>query len=118
MEFSWTSDAIGNPDSVAFAPNVLMDSTEISTFWKRLTNLFVNYRSIYQFRTITEEVQTKAMRKYLRADIPDIREIMKSTALTFVNALHSLSGIRIRTPALIDIAGIHLEDAPFTFSKV
>lgn len=118
LEFPWTSSAIGNPDSIAFAPNVLMNSAEISTFWKRMKNLIINYRSVLQFRTITEEIQTEMMRKYLKFDMPDIRETMKSTALTFVNSFHSLSGIRIRSPALIDIAGIHLEDAPLTVSKV
>ncbi|XP_051166286.1 UDP-glucosyltransferase 2-like [Leptopilina boulardi] len=117
LEFPWTSSAIGNPDSIAFAPNVLMNSAEISTFWKRMKNLIINYRSVLQFRTITEEIQTEMMRKYLKFDMPDIRETMKSTALTFVNSFHSLSGIRIRSPALIDIAGIHLEDAPLTVSK-
>ncbi|XP_051166045.1 UDP-glucosyltransferase 2-like isoform X2 [Leptopilina boulardi] len=110
LEYSWISPGVGNPDSTAFAPNVLMDSAEISTFWERLKNTLVTQFSRNQFYRYTYSVQTNVMRKYLSSEIPDIREIERTVALTFVNSFYTLFGIRIRTPALVDIAGVHIEE--------
>ncbi|XP_033226876.1 UDP-glucuronosyltransferase 2B20-like [Belonocnema kinseyi] len=107
LEFSWL-DA-GNLDSAAFAPNVLMHKAEICSFWDRLQNTIMIHRSKYEYYIYTGEVQTEAMRKYLSPGIPHVREVERNVALTFVNSYHSLHGIRIRSPSLIDIAGIHLE---------
>lgn len=110
LEYSWIPSPIGNPDSTAFAPDVLMDSAEITTFWERLKNTYVTLFSRYQFHMYTENYQTNAMRKYLSPDIPDIRQVERNVALTFVNSFYTLFGIRIRTPAIVDIAGVHIEE--------
>ena len=118
LEFSWVNEATGNLDSAAFAPNLLIDQAEISTFWDRLKNTIMIHRSKYEYYIYTGEAQTEAMRKYLSSEIPHVREIERNVALTFVNSFHSLYGIRIRSPALIDIAGIHLEDSDTEISQV
>ena len=117
-EFSWTIDAIGNPPSTAFSANVLMDSGFVPTFWGRLKNTFIFHCSKYRFHRIIEKEQTEAMRKYLHPDIPTIREVEKSVALTFTNSYHSLFGIRPLTPALVEIAGLHVEQNDAMLSSV
>lgn len=107
LEFSWVN--AGNLDSAASAPNVLIDKAEISTFWDRLQNTIMIHRSKFEYYIYTGKAQTEAMRKYLSPEMPHVREIERNVALTFVNSYHSLHGIRIRSPSLIDIAGIHLE---------
>ncbi|XP_051167479.1 UDP-glucosyltransferase 2-like isoform X2 [Leptopilina boulardi] len=79
------------------------------TFFQRLKSTFVFYQSRYIFEKITH-VQTEAMRKYLSSDIPNIREIEKTVSLMFVNSHHTLFAIRPNTPAVIPIAGIHIEE--------
>lgn len=118
LEYSWIPSPIGNPDSTAFAPDVLMDSAEITTFWERLKNTYVTLFSRYQFHMYTENYQTNAMRKYLSPDIPDIRQVERNVALTFVNSFYTLFGIRIRTPAIVDIAGVHIEENEEKLSPV
>ena len=118
LEYSWISDAVRNPESTAFAPNVLMDSAFISTFWDRLQNTIVTELSKFRFYYYTEEAQTKAMRKYLSPEMPNIREVERNVALTLVNSFHSLFGIRIRSPSFVDIAGVHIEDNDDKFSPV
>ena len=118
LEYPWISDAIRNPDSTAFARNVLADLDQVSTFWDRLKNTIVTEFSKYQFYFFTEEAQTKAMRKYLSPDMPSIREVERSVSLTLVNSFHSLFGVRIRSPSLVDIAGIHIEDNDDKLSPV
>ena len=118
LEYSWISGPVRNPDSTAFAPNVLMDSAEISTFRERLKNTVVTHFSRYKFFTMTEKLQSAAMRKYLSPDIPSIREVEESVALTFVNSHYSLSGIRPRTSSFVDIAGIHIENSDENLSPV
>ena len=118
MEFPWATAAIGNPASTAFAANVFMDSALILTFWDRLKNTIIFHVSKFRFYMYTEKVQTEAMRKYLSPDIPNIREVERSVALMFANNYHSLFGVRPVTPAVVGIAGIHVEENDDQFTPV
>ena len=59
-----------------------------------------------------------AMRKYLNPNIPDIRTVEKSVALTLVNSDHVMFGVKPLTPGLVQIAGIHIEENKSSLSPV
>lgn len=109
MGLSWTGDGVGSPTATATFADVLMDKYEILTFWDRLKNTMISQISKYRFFSYTEKAQTEAMRKYLNPNIPNIREIEKIVALTFVNSYHNPFGIRALTPGMIEIGGLHIE---------
>lgn len=118
MELSWANDALGNPNSAATIPNILMDLVEISSFWDRLRNVIQIHQSKYEFYKYTGKVQTDAMRKYLSPDMPDVREIERIVSLTFFNSFYSYNGVKSKTAAAIDIAGIHIEESEIELTSV
>ncbi|XP_043468543.1 UDP-glucosyltransferase 2-like [Leptopilina heterotoma] len=122
MELPWVNDALGNPNSPAFVPNVLLNLIEVSTFWDRFWNALQIHQSNYEFYTSIGKYQNEAMRKYLDPNMPDIREVERSVALTFINSFYSYKGIKSKTPAAIDIGGIHVEQdqnkLPSDFQKL
>lgn len=97
--------------STAYGINVLTKNTRITTFWDRMKNHILSHYDNYRFFKYTEKDQTRFMRKYLSPDIPRIREIEKRTALLLVNSYHSVFGIRPLSPAIVQIAGIQIEQS-------
>ena len=118
FDFPWVSEVIGNPQTTAFMPHLISELADSSIFWNRFQNTWTYYSSKYRFFQETEKVQTEMMRKYLSPDIPNIREVEKSVALMFVNSHHSLFGARPITPALVEIAGIQIEQNEAKFTPV
>lgn len=118
LDFSWVSDAIGNPGSTAFATNVFMNKAFVSTFFDRLKSTFIYHLTKYRFYQLTEKAQTEAMRKYLSPNMPNIREVERNVALMFTNYHHTLYGVKPFTPGVIPIGGIHAEQNDDQFSPV
>ncbi|XP_043467689.1 UDP-glucosyltransferase 2-like [Leptopilina heterotoma] len=110
MEVSWFNDMLGNPNSAATIPNLMSNLTGISTFWNRLENTIQMHKTRHMFYKYSGDAQTKAMRKYLDPNMPDIRQVERDTALTFFNSFYTLHGIKSRTAAVIQIGGIHFEN--------
>ncbi|XP_051160808.1 uncharacterized protein LOC127281235 [Leptopilina boulardi] len=104
----WAMNSMGLPFSTAFYPSTMMDIGDIETFVDRLKNTLFKFTSLLAFYWMTEKSQTKAMRKYLKSDMPSIRNVEKKIALLITNNFHSLYGIRPMTPDLIEVGGIHI----------
>ncbi|XP_043463748.1 UDP-glucosyltransferase 2-like isoform X2 [Leptopilina heterotoma] len=109
MEFPWTFNSIRNPDSTAFIANVFFGSSTIETFFDRLRNTMTVHLGRNRFYGMADKTQTELMRKYLSPDIPNIREVEKNVALMFTNCHYTFFGVRPLSPAIISIAGLHVE---------
>lgn len=118
VEYPWVSNFIGNNDNLAYVPNALIMVLGKMNFWQRLNNFFVYYNEIHKFNVLTEKEQTSAMRKYIDPNMPSVREIEKSVALTLVNSHHVLYGVKPITNGLIQVAGLHVEMNESKLSKV
>ncbi|KAJ8676542.1 hypothetical protein QAD02_012329 [Eretmocerus hayati] len=110
VEYPWVSYFIGNSDNLAFVPNAYHIGAGYMNFLERLKNVYTNFISLRQFHAITGDDQTESMRKYLRSDIPHIREVEKNVALTLVNNNPILFGVKPITPGLVQIAGLHINE--------
>ncbi|XP_014481856.1 PREDICTED: UDP-glucuronosyltransferase 1-5-like [Dinoponera quadriceps] len=108
LEFAYISEVMGNPMSSSFFPGLFVEYPVLVNFWQRLSNTIENFIQPRIFNYYSSP-QTDAMRKYLRQDMPDVREIEKDLALVFVNSHYSFHGIRPVTPSLIEIGGLHME---------
>lgn len=87
-------------------------------FWERLTNAYTYYLNVQTFNEVTENYQTKAMKKYLRPDLPNVRDVEKNVALLLVNTHPVINGVKPVTPALVQIGGLHIEENEETLSSV
>ncbi|OXU19079.1 hypothetical protein TSAR_002795 [Trichomalopsis sarcophagae] len=101
-------DIIGNFDHPAFVPNALLQDFNKTKFWDRLKNLFTHHWNSYKFKMLTEKIQTDYMRKYLSPDMPNIRDVERTVALTLVNSDPVIFGAKPVVPSLIEVGGLHI----------
>ena len=118
IEYPWVSNFIGNDDNLAYVANSFHVGAAELSFWERLNNVVTSYKTCDKFHKVTRDFQTKIMRKYLRPDMPHIREVEKNVALTLVNSNSILFGVKPITPALVQIAGLHIEENDETLTPV
>lgn len=114
IEISWINEYNGNSDNLAFVPDVLLTSRtyDRTSFWDRLNN-FMSYHSNKRvFYSITGETQTDQMRKYMSPDMPDVREIERSVAVTLVNRHPLLNDAKPVTSSLVEVSGVHVDAVP------
>ncbi|XP_076634846.1 UDP-glucosyltransferase 2 isoform X4 [Colletes latitarsis] len=107
--YPWSNDMIANPENLAFAPNNLLSYPQHMSFWQRTHNLLHTLYNKYYFNYATRE-QNEIMRKYLGPGLPDIRELENSVAMILTNSHMSMNGIKDRTPALIEVGGLHVQE--------
>ncbi|XP_043593244.1 uncharacterized protein LOC122572386 isoform X2 [Bombus pyrosoma] len=56
------------------------------------------------------------MRKYLAADLQDVGQLERNVSLALVNSHYSFHGIRSLDPAVIEVAGLHIQGDECTSS--
>ncbi|XP_014236385.2 UDP-glucuronosyltransferase 2C1 [Trichogramma pretiosum] len=112
IEFPWISDFIGNDDNLAYVPSCSSTYFDKTKFWDRLMNFLHYHSQKYRFQSKTEKIQTELMRKYLSPDMPNVREIEKDVALTFVNRHPVIFGVKPLVPSLVELSALHIEKDP------
>ncbi|KAK0165650.1 hypothetical protein PV328_004152 [Microctonus aethiopoides] len=110
IDLPWLSEALGQPDNIAFFPAFFTSYSHPMTFLQRVHNTIVNHMNHHRFRRYIEDVQNAQMKKYLSPDIPPLWELEKNVVLALVNSFHSLNGIRPLTPGIIEVAGLHVHE--------
>ncbi|XP_014213310.1 UDP-glucuronosyltransferase 1-6-like [Copidosoma floridanum] len=110
--YPWLVESSGNDDNPNVVPSVFLShgAGPTMTLWERVKNFVSNRRDTSKFHALTGDYQTKAMRKYLGPDVPDIREMEKSVALTLVNDHPVIFGVKPVLPTWVHIAGLHIEE--------
>ncbi|KAL6443533.1 hypothetical protein ACFW04_001593 [Cataglyphis niger] len=78
-------------------------------FWQRLYNTLHTIYNKLQFYHLTK-VQDEIIRKHFGPDMPGVREIESKIALMLINSHFSLNGIQPKTPAAVDVGGLHIQD--------
>lgn len=118
VEYPWVSAFTGNNDNAAVVPNALFTAFGQMDFWQRLKNTIIYYNEIWKFQKLTEHSQTESMRKYINPNLPNIREVEKSVALTLVNSHPILYGVKPVLPTLVQVGGLHVEESDSKLSPV
>ncbi|XP_058804709.1 uncharacterized protein LOC131671920 [Phymastichus coffea] len=108
IEYPWISSFIGNDDNLAYVVTSSLSIFEKMTFWERLYNFYLHKKEEFTFQSLTEQSQTEAMRKYISPDIPNIREVEKSVALTLINSHPVIFGVKPIIPSLVQVGGLHI----------
>lgn len=118
IEMPWINRAIGNPSNLAYFPSFFGGFRHPLSFWDRVRNVIHDASITYRYNTITGDIQTELMRKYLGPDIPHVRELEKKVTLALINSFYTLTGVRATTTGLIEVGGLHVEDNYAECSKV
>jgi glucuronosyltransferase len=105
-------------DNLAVISYSLLTNFDRSKFWDRLKNVLFYHYDLYIFNTMTEKIQTELMRKFLSPDIPNIREVEKSTALILVNRHPVIYNAKPVTSSLIEVSGLHIHENNTKLSPV
>lgn len=108
VEYPWVSDFTGNNDNPAVVPNSLFMASGDMSLWQRLKNTVIYHNEVWKFHALTEDSQTESMRRYINPDIPNIREVERSVALTLVNSHPILYGVKPVLPTLVQVGGLHV----------
>ncbi|XP_039309137.1 UDP-glucosyltransferase 2 [Solenopsis invicta] len=106
--YPWVPQIIGQPENLAFVSNINLDFTTPMNFWQRLCNVLRTLYDKWFFDYLTTRVQDKLIRENFGPDMPSVREIERKLSLILVNSHITLDGIQPRTPAVVDVGGLHI----------
>lgn len=87
-------------------------------FWQRLYNSVRTFYDQWYFDYLTRREQDGIIRKHFGPDMPGIRELERKLSLILINSHIALNGIQPRTPAAVDVGGLHVQDEEQTLQPV
>lgn len=116
--YPWLYDTIAQPENLAFVPSNILSLSEPMNFWQRLYNTVHTIFSKWHFNYLTTWEQDKIIRENFGPDIPSVRELEKKLSLVLINSHIALNGIQPKTPAAVDVGGIHVQDEDETLQPV
>uniref|UniRef100_A0A182JNW2 UDP-glucuronosyltransferase n=1 Tax=Anopheles christyi TaxID=43041 RepID=A0A182JNW2_9DIPT len=107
----WHYDRVGLPDSPSYIPSEFSTFSENMGPWERMENWIVTraVKNLYRIVQMSDNTLLKA--KFPNADIPDVTEIVRNTSLILVNQHYTLSGARPLIPSVVEIGGVHIQNA-------
>lgn len=103
------NEPLGNPFNTAIVPEISDRPASSMTFWQRFKNtIFVKFVSVQSRYYIN--VQNDIVKKHFGPEMPDIVELERDISLMLINSHQIFHGVRPLTPAVVEIAGIHIHD--------
>ncbi|KAK0175126.1 hypothetical protein PV327_008905 [Microctonus hyperodae] len=107
--YPWYNDFIANPENLAFISNLLLNYMEMTNFWNRFYNVIHNIYNKMLFNYYTSS-QSDLIKKHFGSNAPNVRELERDLALILTNSHFSLNDVKPTTPALVEVAGVHIHD--------
>ncbi|XP_011881506.1 PREDICTED: UDP-glucuronosyltransferase 2B31-like [Vollenhovia emeryi] len=108
--YPWLPSLIAQPESLAFVPSNVLSFTGRMNFWQRLYNTVRTYYDKWYFNYLTTREQDKIIREQFGPDMPGVRELERKVSLILINSHIALNGIQPKTPAAVDVGGLHVQD--------
>lgn len=109
--FPWIADRFAIPASPAYVPGFYSGFSDRMWFLQRLQNSLHDVSARLYFYLVLEPRSTQVLRKYFGPDTPPVRQLITNVSLYFVNSPFPLFGARPYPPQVVDISGVHLQDA-------
>lgn len=109
--YAWTADRFAVPSDPAYIPGFHSGYGVRMQFWQRLRNALLDAAERLFFRLLLEPRQTAVVREYFGADYPTVDQLVRNISLYFINTPSALYGTRPYPPQVVDISGIHLQQA-------
>lgn len=108
--YPWLTSLIGQPDSLAFVPTNVLSLNGPMNFWQRLQNTVRTFCDQWYFDYLTRWEQNRIIRENFGPDMPGVRELEKKISMILINSHIALNGIGPKTPAAVDVGGLHVQD--------
>jgi glucuronosyltransferase len=107
--FHYANYAVGNPFNTAYVPIIVLDQTNIKTFWERLmSTLFIWYwdlgAEIYYL-----PAQNRLKEELFGPGVPSVQTLRQTASLVLVNNHFTLNYPRPLVPAFVEVGGMHLK---------
>lgn len=105
----WTPARVGADDNPATFPSMLLPFGDEMSFLEKFENAisinFYKYWHVYVTRNEQNFVETRLGRK-----LPPLEELAKNASVVLVNTHHTLNGVRVLPPSVVEVGGIHLHN--------
>ncbi|XP_071554845.1 UDP-glucosyltransferase 2 [Temnothorax nylanderi] len=108
--YPWLPPLIAQPESLAFVPSNVLSFNGRMNFWQRLYNSVRTFCDKWYFNYLTRREQDRIIREHFGPDMPSVRELERKLSLILINSHIALNGIQPKTPAAVDVGGLHVQD--------
>ncbi|XP_069686780.1 UDP-glycosyltransferase UGT5-like [Periplaneta americana] len=102
-------EAVGNPISPAYIPDVFVKHTVRKTFWERVSSMWHFLWSKWLWHGTVLPRHDAIARKYFGASMPYIGDIEKNVSLVLVSHDSLSLYVRPNVPAIVEVRGLHLQ---------
>lgn len=106
----WTPSRAGAPDNPAYVPNTMLPFTENMSFFERLENMVVLYFYNIWYDFTIWRTERRILETRLGRSLPPLSDIAKNTSVVLVNTHHTLNGVKVVPPSIVEVGGIHLHN--------
>ncbi|XP_046745422.1 UDP-glucosyltransferase 2-like [Diprion similis] len=107
--YSWAIDPVYGDANPSFIPSQLSTFTNEMSFFERVENLIIHVYSKFLFSYFDKTVSDPLAKKYFK-DVPPLSDIYNNMSLVLVNSHFSIHGVRPETPAIVEVAGLHIDE--------
>ncbi|XP_046482548.1 UDP-glucosyltransferase 2-like [Neodiprion pinetum] len=107
--FPWAHDPFFESTHPSFIPCQLTTFTNDMRFMERVENLITTLYSKFLFYYYDKTVSEPIARKYID-DFPSLADIYYNISMVLVNSHWSIHGARPTNPAIVEVAGLHIDE--------
>ncbi|XP_046482540.1 UDP-glucosyltransferase 2-like [Neodiprion pinetum] len=107
--YPWAYDTVAESPLASFIPCQFTPYTNDMRFMERLENLVIILYSKFLFFYYDKTVSEPIAKKYID-DLTSLNDIYFNFSLVLVNSHRSIHGVRSTSPAIVDVAGVHIDE--------
>ncbi|CAO1424196.1 unnamed protein product [Diamesa tonsa] len=107
----WTNDLTQNPSPASYVPNNLLEFTDNMNFWQRTKNMVISCVEIFFMECFHYPTQSKLYQQHFGSKGMTLDKQMKNVSLVLINHHFTASSIRPLVANMIEIGGIHVDEA-------
>ncbi|KAL0831026.1 hypothetical protein ABMA28_001911 [Loxostege sticticalis] len=101
---------VGAPDNPTYVPVMVLPLTDTMTFLERFENTLVLYFYEIWFEIAIRWKEQRILERKLGRSLPPLEEIGKNASVILVHTHHSVNGVRVVPPSVVEVGGIHLHN--------
>ncbi|XP_046620210.1 UDP-glucosyltransferase 2-like [Neodiprion virginianus] len=107
--YSWGYSPFFGDGNPSFIPSQLGSFTNEMSFLERVENTIIHFYSIFLFNYYERTVSDPLARQYVE-DMPPLTDLYNNMSLMLVNSHPSIHGVRPGSPAIVEVAGLHVDE--------